>query len=219
MIDGLLDSAANVGEPDDGRIYGVAIAVVIDNMDLTGAGRVQVKLPWLPDVEPWARVAVSDAGDGRGTWFMPHVDDEVVVGFEQGDVRRPIVLGALWSMTSRPPTDLPIDATYKQVVKTEMGHEIVIDDTPGMTGVTVTTIAGHKIDINDIEGITLETVSGAKVELTTAGQVSVSALTTLELSAPMISIKADGLLDISGGVVSVSGDATCSVSAAMVRIN
>lgn len=34
---------------------------------------------------------------GRGAWLLPTQGDEVVVAFQGGDVRQPVVVGALWS--------------------------------------------------------------------------------------------------------------------------
>ena len=50
----LINSAA--GEHgNDSRIYGVAVAEVLSNWDSLGQGRVQLRLPWMPDFQPWAR--------------------------------------------------------------------------------------------------------------------------------------------------------------------
>lgn len=93
------------------RILGVVIGIVIDNKDPEGLYRVKVKFPWVkessgsysdaPDREDfpssWARIATLMAGADRGAYWLPEVDDEVLVAFEHGDLRRPFVLGALWS--------------------------------------------------------------------------------------------------------------------------
>ncbi|MBM4397182.1 MAG: phage tail protein [Deltaproteobacteria bacterium] len=95
------------------RIYGVVTAVVIDNKDPEGLYRVKVKFPWVqettgkysdkPDTKKtdfpsaWARIATMMAGPDRGAFWLPEVDDEVLVVFEHGDLRRPFVIGALWS--------------------------------------------------------------------------------------------------------------------------
>jgi uncharacterized protein involved in type VI secretion and phage assembly len=67
-------------------------------------GRVRVKFPGLDDQKEgwWARVASLSATADRGMLMMPLVNDEVVVGFEHGDPRRPFVLGSLWNGTGKP---------------------------------------------------------------------------------------------------------------------
>ena len=52
---------------------------VVNNLDLAGLGRVQVRLPWLPELDLWARVAVPMAGMASGTYAMPQIGDEVLV--------------------------------------------------------------------------------------------------------------------------------------------
>src|ERR1043166_5031871 len=114
--------------PEDQRIYGVAPAMVINNIDSIGEGRVQVILPWLPGYMPWARVATLMGGMMRGTFFQPQIGDEVLVAFNQGDVREPYILGGLWSTIDRPPSLLPTDAVNKRTIRTPLGQELEFDD-------------------------------------------------------------------------------------------
>src|SRR5437868_3604561 len=89
-----------------GRISGVVVGVVTNNQgDPDGLGRVKVKFPWLSNEEEsfWARVAAPMAGKERGFYFLPEVEDEVLVAFEQGDVRFPYVVGSLWNGKDAPP--------------------------------------------------------------------------------------------------------------------
>lgn len=90
-----LPAARVVDLPSD-RWYGVYPALVADNRDPEGLGRVQVFLPWTPDAggapgatkaegyTAWARLATMAAGHDRGSWFLPDVNDEVLVSFEAG---------------------------------------------------------------------------------------------------------------------------------------
>jgi uncharacterized protein involved in type VI secretion and phage assembly len=89
-----------------GYAESLVIGVVTNNDDPEKMGRVRVKFPGLDDGQEgwWARVASVSATGGRGLMMMPLVDDEVVVGFEHGDPRRPFVLGSLWSGTTKPDT-------------------------------------------------------------------------------------------------------------------
>ena len=105
----------NFGPMPVNRIAGVVPAIVIDNQDPEGLYRIKVKFPWVkessdqysdsPDTEDfpstWARVATMMAGPDRGSFWLPEVDDEVLVAFEHGDLRRPYVIGALWNQTDK----------------------------------------------------------------------------------------------------------------------
>ena len=86
----------------DGSIapaFSLARGVVVDVRDPEAAGRIKVKFPWLPSEDPvWARVSLPIGGNRRpAMWSLPEVGEEVVVGFDQGDVRSPIVLGSFWN--------------------------------------------------------------------------------------------------------------------------
>ncbi len=91
--------------PGASRMTGAVIGVVTNNSDPDGMGRVKLRFPWLTDSHEssWARVAAPMAGNNRGAYFLPEVDDEVLVVFEQGDMRFPFVLGSLWNGKDKAP--------------------------------------------------------------------------------------------------------------------
>src|SRR5215213_4142042 len=90
----------------DGYLTGAMVGVVTDNQDPDGLARVRVRLPWYGEgaTSYWARLAVPMAGDDRGTYFRPEVDDEVLVSADAGDASHLYVLGALWNGKDGPPT-------------------------------------------------------------------------------------------------------------------
>ena len=79
--------------------FSLARAVVVDIRDPQEAGRIKVRYPWLPEVgSVWARLSLPPGAIHRPAGLLlPEVGDEVVVGFDQGDVRLPIVVGFLWN--------------------------------------------------------------------------------------------------------------------------
>ena len=82
---------------------GLARAIVVDRQDPEAAGRIKVRFPWLPSESPlWAQVALP-IGARPGRFDLPETGDEVIVGFEHGDLRQPIVIGFLWN-GDHPPT-------------------------------------------------------------------------------------------------------------------
>ena len=88
------------------RWHGVYPALVTDNNDPDNLSRVKVKFPWLDsDFESdWARVVAPDAGPERGFYWLPEIDDEVLVAFEHGDMNKPYILGRLWNGQDKPPS-------------------------------------------------------------------------------------------------------------------
>jgi phage baseplate assembly protein gpV len=200
------------------RLSGVSPGVVVGNIDLTGQGRVQVKLPWLPDVEPWARICAPVAGDSAGIWAIPQEGDEVLVAFANGDVAHAYVLGGLWSMTSRPPADLPTDAITKRVIKSPLGHKITIDDFEQT--ISLESLLGHKVEIGPTS-IELSMAGGAaSIELDAAGGIKISGKRSVEVHAPLVEVKGDASAKVSStGALDLSGGASCKIGAAVVAIN
>ena len=83
MEEALLAALAGPASHPSGRVYGVTVGVVTNNQDPDGLGRVKVRFPWLSDDDEsfWARVVTPMAGNGRGLYLLPEVDDEVLVAF------------------------------------------------------------------------------------------------------------------------------------------
>ena len=89
---------------------GLVVGIVTNTQDKDkGEGRVKLKLPAISgEMETdWARVATPGAGALRGAVFLPEVNDEVLVGFEGGDLRRPVVLGGLYNGKDKPNYESP----------------------------------------------------------------------------------------------------------------
>ncbi|WP_439680324.1 phage baseplate assembly protein V [Embleya sp. MST-111070] len=217
MFEPLFDALDDIHESDSPRVTGVAPATVVDNLDLTGAGRVQIRYAWLPGVEPWARVCATVAGNGSGVWFMPQPNDEVLVAFRNGDVREPYVLGGLWTMTSRPPAALPTDSITKRVIRTPVGHEIAIDDL--VQKLTLSHTLGHSIEIA-ADGITLSVAGGAaKIALSASGAVTITGTRSVEVTGLDVSVKAGNGLTANATRADIQAAATCSIQGALVKIN
>ena len=186
------------------RWYGVYSAVVSDNLDPAGMGRVQVVLPWAPDAgglvglekgqryEAWARMATLAAGKNRGSWFLPDIGDEVLVTFEAGYPSRPVVVGALWNGVDSPPVVADHGNEIK-VLRTRSGSEIRFNDEAGHETIEIRTAAGQSIRLTSEGGGSTRIVDGknstvtltpAGITLETSSSVAVKASTiTLEAAA------------------------------------
>src|SRR5438270_4460690 len=123
----LLTPKSTVNE--SGRFFGVVIGVVTNNQDPNNMARVRVKFPWLSDDNEswWARIAVPMGGKGRGTYFLPEVEDEVLVAFEHGDVRSPFVVGALWNGEDAPLTTYSDGQNNIRVIHAHSGHLLLLE--------------------------------------------------------------------------------------------
>ncbi len=155
----------------------IVVAIVTDNTDPEGHGRVKLKYPWLSEDHQshWARIATPMAGGGRGFHFLPEVNDEVLVAFEHGDVNKPYVIGCLWNGVDSPvePNSKSVEGgkVNRRTIKTRIGHTILLDDTAGMGEMSMTTCSGHKLKLNDAEqNILVKTKLGHEIKLDDAGQ-------------------------------------------------
>jgi uncharacterized protein involved in type VI secretion and phage assembly len=117
------------------RMAGLVLGVVTNCSD--DRGRVKIKFPWLSDdyESDWVRVLQLGAGANRGLVLLPEVNDEVLVGFEHGDTRRPYVLGGLFNGVDTAPFGNAVDANAGTVItrgfRTRAGHELIFTDTEG----------------------------------------------------------------------------------------
>jgi len=193
-----------------GRFYGVYSALVTEITDPDGQGRVRVKLPWSPgndgDVyNVWARLATSMAGNNRGSWFIPDVDDEVLISFESGDTRRPYVIGCLWNGRDAPPESMDnAGNNYKKTLRTRNGVVIALDDSDGQESLTLRTPGGREISMKDGDQlIEIKDTGGNSVKLTTDG-ITINASANVNVNASMVSISA-GMVKVDAAMSRFSG--------------
>jgi len=132
LADPLMDGRLPIGL--GGHWYGVHPALVTDIKDPDGQGRVRISLPWSADTkgdryEAWARMATLMGGNNRGSWFIPDVNDEVLIAFEAGDPRRPYVIGGLWNGRDKAPESMDGGGrNLRKVVRSRNGVRITLDD-------------------------------------------------------------------------------------------
>jgi uncharacterized protein involved in type VI secretion and phage assembly len=116
-------------EAESGKVFEPVVGVVTDNKDPSKLGRVKLKMPILSDQDTtfWVPIIMLGAGKNRGWFFIPEVEDEVLVMFEQGDINRPLVVGALWGGKDKPPDKNP-GSNPRRVIKSRQGSKITFDD-------------------------------------------------------------------------------------------
>jgi uncharacterized protein involved in type VI secretion and phage assembly len=153
------------------RYPGVVTAIVTNVNDPEGQGRIELRFPWLSDVQKssWAPIAAPMAGKKRGVFFMPEVEDEVLVAFEHGDFDHPYVVGFLWNGVDVPPSDDP----HRRLVHSVNGHEIEINDSPVSAG--------------DKGFIRIQDAHGNKIELAN-GRISITGVSFIEINGPQVVI-------------------------------
>ena len=202
--------------PASGLQIGIVTQLADDPL---GEHRVMIRLPILSpeDEGVWARIATLDAGDGRGSFFRPGLEDEVVVNFLNNDPRYPVILGALNSSAKPAPLEAT-DDNYEKGFVTESGMKFLFNDEH--KNVLIETPDENRVDISgENQSITIADQHGNKILLGSDGIIIESAKdlvlkanTKLEASAPEVKIEgsataefsASGTNTIKGGLVQIN---------------
>jgi hypothetical protein len=208
--------AGGDGVPGGESAGGLVSGTVTDTKDPEGLGRVKVCFPWLSQeyASDWARTAQT-GGTGGGDGFIPEVGDEVLVGFEQGRLDRPYVLGSLYNGQDRPSgggagdgaggvsgdgdsgaIDEASGAVTKRSFGSKGGNKLELRDAAnGPQGVRLLTGDGKLLIDLDKKGTTIVIDSEGNVEIKAGQQVTVTAGSGASIDA------GDGVLELSGAGV------------------
>jgi uncharacterized protein involved in type VI secretion and phage assembly len=221
MEDALFERLDQLGPDSLPDGFAVAPGIVTNNLDAMSEGRVQVKIPSIPAMEPWARVSSVGAGSSRGFVWIPQIDDEVLVAFAQNDPSAAYVLGGLWNTMDRPPLLLQTDFLTKRVIKTGiaggLGHEVEFDD--ALQSITITSSTKQKIVIDPLTITIANTAGTLSIALDNATQsISIQAALKIELKATQISLEG-AQVDIKGALVNIQSSGPCSVQGLPIKLN
>ena len=238
-----------------GRMHGVVVGVVTNNnwiADLEGgnAGRVKVKFPWLDSTveSNWARVVSPMAGGSRGFQFMPEVNDEVLVAFEQGDVNRPYVLGGLWTKTAMPPLAAPMAViggkVAKRIIQTASGHVLAFTDQAGQEKIEIIDKSkNNKVIIDSVlNTVTIEAMKDINITAK-SGKMAIEAAQAITITSKMdvtidclnfnvkakakvamegqagAELKSTAMTQIEGSLVNVKSSGPAAIDGTPVQIN
>ena len=193
---------------------GVFLAEVGDIRDPEDLARVQVRLHSAngldgQDLPVWARMLCAGAGSNRGSYWMPDVGDQVVVGFLQGDVRFPVVLGGLWHGNAAPPERMDsAGQNHLKVLRSRNGVKLTLDDQDGQEKLVLETPGGCKLTLKDGPGsCELIDSNGNSIKLETAG-ITVTASAKVTVNASTVEVSA-GMVTVNAGMSKFSGVVQC----------
>ena len=150
--------------------------VVVGTVTAVNAnGQVKVNMPWLDQAHEtdWIRIATMMSGGNAGSFFMPNVQDEVLVAFDHGDTRYPYVVGFMWNGQDLPPGT---DVRDRKLVS-KNGHQIrFLDSTPSG---------------GSLVALVIQDAHGNKVTMSN-GKVHIESVAVLEIFAPTIILSGPG---------------------------
>jgi uncharacterized protein involved in type VI secretion and phage assembly len=198
---------------------GLVIGLVTNNQDPEKLGRVRVKFPALGDnIEGnWARIASPGAGKEAGMAFLPMVGDEVAVGFEHGDTRRPVVLGSLHNSVDPPHEKMAGDREGGSLVvygrkdaEINLQKQLVIDAKDNMT---ITIDRGddgpgeYKLEAKD----QIQVKAGTKIFIEGTGEITMK-------SSAGITVDASGPLKLQGATVDISASGPVNIKGSLINL-
>lgn len=199
------------------------IATIKDNCDPDGLGRVKVLFPWQNPNEttPWIRIVNPYAGSGN-LYFLPEIDDQVMVGFEFDHPDRPYVQGSVYHGKATP--QYFTEANSTKAIHTKCGHRILFEDGDESQISIVTK--------DDKHSIVLTLADNGAINITTAGvlnfeakemnlnadNINIEAAQELSLKGSEINIEAQQAVNVKGTNASIEGTAEIGLKGAQAKL-
>jgi type VI secretion system secreted protein VgrG len=224
----------NMVEPDDAKTEHLRVRVKFN----WGDGETSLESAWVRVAQPWA-------GNGHGAQFIPHVGDEVVVEFLNGDPNFPIVTGSVYNGTYKAFYPTVTDGQYTVTAIKTLSNELKIDDVADAELVQITgkktfqVIAGAekaelKADDTQIlvqhkaKPISVLADQGDITVKATSGNITIEAGTSItlkvgqckiEITTSGITVKGTQVSINSDGGTEVKSSAITTVKGSLVQIN
>ena len=160
------------------------------------------------DAPLWARIVCPFAGNNRGAFLLPDVDDEVLVVFQNGDPSYPLVIGGLWNGASTPPADIQSGKNRYKVIRSKNGVKLTLDDQQGEETFIAETPGGQKVTLKDGPGsITIEDSNGNSIKLETSG-ITITAAANVKVNAAKVDVSA-GMVNVDTAMAKFSAIVKC----------
>jgi phage protein D/phage baseplate assembly protein gpV len=196
----------------------LVVGVVTNNKDPESRARVRVKYPSLSDTEEsaWARVVTPSTGNGRGILMLPQPDEEVIVGFEHGDTRRPVVIGSVFNGKDVPGAELEQNKDGSLgVVSNEKIHlhskkDFEIKSDQNMT-VEITKDKTEKISGN----FKNEATGNGNLK---AQQYVIEAGSSMSVKGVSVTVEASASLTLKGATVDIQGSGPVNIKGAIINL-
>jgi len=162
-------------------------AKVTSNNDPAGLGRVQVSFYWAGGNtnSDWIRLIQPHSGAGKGFYFIPEIDEEVLIGFEGGNAERPYVMGTNYNGSES--SGYNTSGNDQKAIHTRSGTKMIFNDAKGSvfiedpSGNTWMMDGKGNINVNAPKNFTVN--AGENVTITAGKNVNVSAGENINNSA------------------------------------
>jgi Rhs element Vgr protein len=195
--------------------------------DPNGEDRILVKIPIINNEEQgiWCRIASPDAGENRGIFFRPEIEDEVIIGFVNEDPNNAIVLGMLHS-SGKPSPITASDDNHQKGIVTRSEMKVMFDDEKKSIGIE--TPAGKKITLDEDQGViviedensNVITIDSNGIKMESAGNIEIVASGDVKIEGTNVSLKAKAQFKAEGSAgAEMSSSAVAIVKGSIVQIN
>jgi uncharacterized protein involved in type VI secretion and phage assembly len=155
-------------------------ALVTNIEDPESRGRIKVQFPmldnngnplesyWLPFVSPYA-------GRERGFYFIPEIDDQVLVIFENGDPTQPVVIGSMWNGRDLPPAGIYTPDNDNKIIYTRSGHQLIFREKSGEEKIEIIDKTGKNTIVIDSANNTVTITADKDIVLKAKENISMEA--------------------------------------------
>jgi len=197
------------------RFSGLHSAIVVENEDPEGLGRIKVRYHWAEEETVWVRFMVPYASTDGGWFGLPEIGDEVIIAYEFGDPDYPIALGAVYNKESVPPSDTSGNDCNIRMMQTKSGNQIYFNDTGGSEEIRITMDGGKNGIVMKLSGPTLSiksdggdvTIESNNITIESQMDINLKASANINIEAGAnLTLKGTGQLNAEGGLTSVKGN-------------
>lgn len=225
------------------------VAIVKSNDDPDKLGRVKVQFPWQKDNEqtPWIRVINLYTGHEFGSQFIPEINNEVLIGFNGGNVERPYVMGQFYNISNSPLDDWSTANNDIKGIKTKSGNMLIFNDDEGSITLkdkagssivldgngNISISASGEVSISGKEEVSLQSddevslngasevslESGNEVSIHAASEVSIKSDSELNAEAINLTLTGNAQATLEGTIITVDGTAMTEIKGAQVKLN
>ncbi|MCS3800100.1 type VI secretion system Vgr family protein [Niastella sp. OAS944] len=192
-------------------------ALVVDNRDEAGLGRVQVRFHWMGEKEksPLLRVVSPYAGNGKGMFMLPEKGEEVIVSFAGGKATRPYVVGTVYNGGAKSEYGA-VAGNHIKAIQTRSGIKVIMDDSEG--SVLMQDKSGNQLKMDGDKSILIKANGSLKL---TCGEAELEMKDgEITISGKKISIKTTEDLNIEcNEKANINAGVDLSMQAGVIRLN
>ena len=191
--------------------YSVIPATVTKNDDDDDKlGRVKVRYPWMDSSQEsdWIHVATPAAGGKHGFFFVPEVDDLVLIAFAFGRLDRAYVIGSLFNAKDKP----PVDTRHKRTIKSASGHVITLDDTKDAETISIIDKSGKNKIVLDAKNNSITIESGGDLTIKAKGKLGLQSDDDISIKGNNVTVEAKSKATLKGTEVAINGPSGVKVN-------